>query len=123
MSVVCPRVTVRPTAAALRCPPRLRPQAALQPSTVTAVDIQVQPRDPGLTEFMMPMARNIRPQKCLAHLCGAFVRRPDVFCTKHWGRLPTELQQAIREAIEGDDHGALVELVYVARDALVADDQ
>jgi len=49
---------VRPTAAALRCLPRRHPQAAPQPSTVTAVDIQVQPRDPGLTEFMMPIASN-----------------------------------------------------------------
>jgi hypothetical protein len=72
---------------------------------------------------MMQMARNTRPQKCLAHLCGAFVHRPDIFCPKHWGRLPAELQQAIWEAIEGDDHAALVQLVYVARDALVADEQ
>jgi hypothetical protein len=69
------------------------------------------------------MARNIRPQKCLAHLCGTFVPRPDVFCTKHWGRLPAGLQQAIWEAIEGDDREALVRLVYVARDTLIADEQ
>src|SRR5215472_5205294 len=30
-------------------------------------------------------------------------------------RLPTELQQAISGAIEGDDHGVLVRLLYVAR--------
>jgi hypothetical protein len=68
------------------------------------------------------MARGVR-QRCLAHRCGAFVCRPDVFCPDHWRRLPAELQLAIRGAIEDDDHAALVGLVDVARDVLVAQKQ
>jgi hypothetical protein len=34
--------------------------------------------------------------------------------------LPTELQQAIQGAIEGDDHAYVVRLVDVALDALTA---
>jgi hypothetical protein len=68
------------------------------------------------------MARNVR-QRCLAHRCGALVCRPNVFCQNHWTRLPTELQLAIRGAIEDGDHAALVELVDVARDVLVAQKQ
>ena len=41
----------------------------------------------------------------------------------HWRRLPAELQLAIRGAIEEDDHAALVGLVDVARDVLVAQKQ
>jgi hypothetical protein len=65
------------------------------------------------------MARDIR-QPCLAHHCGALVYRPNVFCLGHWARLPTELQQAIRGAIEGGDHGDAVRLVNAALDVLIA---
>jgi hypothetical protein len=68
------------------------------------------------------MAKDIR-QRCLAHHCGALLHRPNVFCPDHWRRLPTNLQQEIWRAIEGDDHGALVRLVDAARDVLIAQKQ
>jgi hypothetical protein len=80
MSVVCPRVSKRPTPTALRCPPRRRPQAARQPSTAAAVDIlgpAVRSRSDRLhdangqkykaAEMSRPPLRGIRaPARCLS---------------------------------------------------------